>query len=386
MFTDLPPPPLSLYVHVPWCLRKCPYCDFNSHPVGEVVPFERYVDALLADLEAELPNVWGRRLDSVFIGGGTPSLFSPESIDRLISGIRARLPLRPDAEVTMEANPGAVEHGRFNDYRYAGITRLSLGVQSFDDDLLARIGRIHSGEEAQAAAGAAREAGFAEINLDLMFGLPGQSIDQCLADLARAAALGPSHLSWYQLTLEPETPFHARPPELPDEDLVAAMQTESTALLQAQGFTQYEVSAWSSPGHECRHNLNYWTFGDYIGIGAGAHGKLSFPSGGILRRWKVRLPERYMTASLAGNAASGEVRPAAEEVVLEFMMNALRLTEGFEASLFAERTGLPFVILEPGLNRAQERGLADVGERIVPTELGRRFLDDLVGCFVVDGS
>lgn len=384
MFVDLPPPPLSLYVHVPWCVRKCHYCDFNSHPVGGEIPAGRYIAALVADLEGELPDVWGRRIATIFIGGGTPSLLPPEEIERLLDSIRALLPFGPETEVTMEANPGTAEAGRFRGYRAAGVNRLSIGVQGFDDRLLARIGRIHTGDEAAAAVAMARDAGFERINLDLMFGQPGQRPAGCRDDVARAVALGPDHISFYQFTLEPGTPFFRRPPAgLPDDDTLALMQEEGSGLLALAGYEQYEVSAWARPGRRCRHNLNYWAFGDYLGIGAGAHGKLSFPGRGIVRRHKERLPERYMEAAVAGGARAGEERLRPEETVVEFMMNALRLREGFAADLFHRHTGLDPALLEPGLTAAREGGLIDgASDHIRPTATGWRFLDDLVGLFL----
>jgi putative oxygen-independent coproporphyrinogen III oxidase len=379
-------PPLSLYIHLPWCVRKCPYCDFNSHEARGAVPEERYVDALLADLESELPRVWGRRLESVFLGGGTPSLFSPDSLDRLFSGLRARLPWRPDMEVTMEANPGTTDGGRFRGYREAGVNRLSIGVQSFDDAQLAGLGRIHGAGDARAAFETARAVGFGNINIDLMFGLPGQSVDAALRDLREAIALGPEHLSWYQLTLEPNTRFAAEPPPLPDDDTLWDIQEAGQGLLAEAGYTQYEVSAYGRPGRECRHNLNYWHFGDYLGIGAGAHGKIWLPAEGrILRRWKLRHPRQYMDAALAGDAASGEHTLTPEETVFEFMLNATRLTAGVDTEVFALHTGLDPQALEPMRREAVERGLlAGDAARLAPTNTGRRFLNDLQALFLVE--
>jgi len=290
-FTALPP--LSLYIHFPWCVRKCPYCDFNSHAVRGDLPEDQYIDALLADLESDLPRVWGRPVRSVFLGGGTPSLFSPEAIERLLAGVRARVTLVPEAEVTLEANPGTVETERFRGYRAAGVNRLSIGIQSFQPEQLQKLGRIHGRDEALAAAQAARAAGFDNFNLDLMFGLPQQTLDEALADLRTALALNPTHLSLYQLTLEPNTLFHAQPPELPDEDVLAAMQEALQAELADAGFTQYEVSAYARAGRRCRHNLNYWQFGDYLGIGAGAHAKIT-DADGITRLWKVKQPRNFL--------------------------------------------------------------------------------------------
>lgn len=379
-------PPLSLYIHLPWCVRKCPYCDFNSHEAGEGVPEADYVDALIADLEAELPRVWGRRLESIFLGGGTPSLFSAEALDRLFTAVRARLPWRPGLEVTVEANPGASDAQRFRGYREAGVTRLSIGVQSLDDAHLRRLGRIHGADEARAAFEAARSAGFDNINLDLMFGLPEQSLTSATEDLDTALALGPEHLSWYQLTLEPNTLFAVRPPPLPDDDTLWEMQETGQGMLAAAGYTQYEVSAYARPDRECRHNLNYWQFGDYLGLGAGAHGKISLPAEHrILRRWKQRQPRRYMEAALAGDAAGGEHTLTPEELVFEFMLNATRLARGVDTPLFTACTGLDPAALEPMRTRAVAQGLlVDDPARIAPTATGRRFLNDLQALFLGD--
>lgn len=375
---------LALYVHVPWCARKCPYCDFNSHEARGPVPESAYVDALLADLEQDLPRVWGRRIDSVFVGGGTPSLFSVEALERLLSGLRARLPLRPDLEITLEANPGTVERGRFAEFREVGISRLSVGVQSFDDDQLRRLGRIHDHRDAFAAAEAAHAAGLDNFNLDLMFGLPGQTVDQALADIANAIALQPAHVSYYQLTIEPNTRFHQSPPVLPDEETSDAIQGRARAELARQGYKRYEISAYARDGRRCRHNLNYWEFGDYLGIGAGAHGKLTDPaSGRIHRLWKLKNPRDYLER--AGSPAGiGEDAPIHQtDLPVEFLMNALRLVDGVPANLFTERTGLPLDALEPRLSRARARGLMEQGaERLQATELGLRFLNDLLQLFV----
>ncbi len=378
--------PLSLYIHLPWCVRKCPYCDFNSHEVRDGVPEVRYVDALIADLESELPRVWGRRIESVFLGGGTPSLFSPEALDRLFSALRARLPWRPDMEVTLEANPGTTDAQRFQGYREAGVNRLSIGIQSFDDGQLRRLGRIHGAAEAREAFSAARSAGFDNINLDLMFGLPEQSVQGALGDLEQALALGPEHLSWYQLTLEPNTRFAAEPPILPEEDTVWDMQETGQGRLAEGGYTQYEVSAYARPDRECRHNLNYWRFGDYLGLGAGAHGKISLTGEErILRRWKLRQPRQYMEAALTGDAASGECTLTREELVFEFVLNATRLTRGVDIELFTARTGLDPDALEPMRRQAIERGLLhDDSTRMAPTATGRRFLNDLQALFLAD--
>ncbi len=376
------PPPLSLYVHLPWCARKCPYCDFNSHEARGEIPEADYIVALLADLEQDLPRVWGRTVRTIFIGGGTPSLFSPEAIDRLLSGIHARLAVAPDAEITLEANPGSVELERFRGYRAAGVNRLSIGIQSFDADKLKALGRIHGPEEALAAAAAARAAGFDNFNLDLMFGLPGQTIEQALADVTTAIGLEPTHLSVYQLTLEPNTYFHRYPPSLPDDDTIWAMQEQLQALLAANDYRQYEVSAYTRAGSECRHNLNYWRFGDYLGLGAGAHAKLS-TADGITRLWKIKQPATYLESAGTPAILGGEQILTAHDAALEFMLNALRLTKGFATPLFEERTGLSLTEIEAPLQRAQAQGLIAWDERMIrPTERGRRFLNNLLELFL----
>lgn len=375
------PLPLALYVHLPWCVRKCPYCDFNSHAAA-AVPEARYVDALLADLEQALPDIWGRRIGSVFLGGGTPSLFSPDAIDRLLAGVRRLTPLVAGAEITLEANPGTVEAGRFAGYRAAGVTRVSLGIQSFDPRHLAALGRIHDATEARRATELAARY-FDSFNLDLMFALPGQTLADALADIETALTYRPPHLSVYHLTLEPNTPFgHTPPPDLPDDDLAADMQQAIAARLDAAGLQHYETSAWSSPGYACRHNLNYWQFGDYLGIGAGAHGKLSFHDR-IVRQMRVKHPQQYLDAVAAGRPVADARTLAAAELPLEFMMNALRLTEGVPGALFSARTGLPLAVCAAPLARARARGLllADA-TRIAPTPLGQRFLNDLLSLFV----
>ncbi len=374
------PPPLTLYVHIPWCVRKCPYCDFNSHQADGALPEAAYVDALLADLERELPAVWGRTLHAIFIGGGTPSLFSAEAIDRLLGGLRGLLALKPGLEITLEANPGTLEQGRFAEYRAAGINRLSIGVQSFDAKALERLGRIHGPAEARAAAEAAQAAGFDNINLDLMFGLPGQDITAALADLDRAIALQPAHLSWYQLTLEPNTRFHRFPPELPPPDVVADMAAAGQARLADAGYTRYEVSAYARDGRRCRHNLNYWQFGDYLGIGAGAHQKLTDAAAGrVERSWRLRHPRAYLEAA---DRVGGRRALAPEDLVFEYMLNALRLTEGFTPGDFTARTGLPWSSAAGTVESLVARELLEAGERIRPTPLGARFLDDLVAEFL----
>jgi len=408
-------PPLSLYVHIPWCVRKCPYCDFNSHEASSgrsrhpasrdisaslhvTIPEREYIDALLRDLEQDLPRVWGRIVHTIFIGGGTPSLFSPEAIDRLLSGIRARLPLDQNPEITLEANPGTVELERFQGFRAAGINRLSIGIQSFDEEKLKALGRIHGREEALRAAEAARKAGFDNFNLDLMFGLPGQTTEQAVADMRTAIGLRPTHLSAYQLTIEPNTLFHARPPTLPDDDTAWDMQNQLQAELAAADYRQYEVSAYARPGYECRHNLNYWKFGDYLGIGAGAHAKITAagdaqgcasvarggtPGATITRLWKVKHPGEYLRT--AGTAASigGEQKLSRHDAVAEFMLNALRLVDGFPSPLFQERAGLPISACEPELALAENRGLIEWDTRAIrPTPQGRRFLNNLLELFV----
>ncbi len=380
-------PPLALYVHLPWCARKCPYCDFNSYALREgEIPEDAYVDALLADLELEWPLAQGRPLESIFIGGGTPSLFSAAAISRLLDGIGRALPLSGSVEITLEANPGTVERERFYGYREAGINRLSIGVQSFQDRLLRRLGRIHDGQDAQRAVAAATDAGFENLNLDLMFGLPDQRLDECLDDLRAAMALGPTHLSLYQLTLEPNTAFAARPPRLPDEDALWAMQEAAHALLRDAGFRQYEVSAFAREGRECRHNRNYWEFGDYLAIGADAHGKYTVAKHkAILRRVRHRQPQRYLRAAGERDFIAEEHAVAQAELPFEFFLNALRLTDGVPAALFGERTGLAIDTLEPLLQQARRDGLLDDDrDRLRPSALGRRFLNNLLDRFLPD--
>jgi len=374
-------PPLSLYVHLPWCLKKCPYCDFNSHESKGAVPEARYLDALRADLEAALPLVWGRPVISVFIGGGTPSLFSPEGIERLIADLRARLPLVPDCEITLEANPGTFERERFRAFRAAGVTRLSIGVQSFDDAGLKAIGRVHDAAQARAAVEEAAQA-FERFNIDLMYALPGQGLAQLRADLDAALAYAPPHLSVYHLTLEPNTYFATHPPALPDEDLAAQMLDLITERTAAAGLQRYEVSAFARPGMRCLHNLNYWHFGDYLGLGAGAHGKLSFPHR-IVRQQRWREPARYVEQALAGAALSQDAEVARADLPFEFMLNALRLREGFPRALFAERTGLPASAIDAAVAQAVQRGLLHAGlQRLQPTERGFDFLSDLQALFL----
>ena len=380
------PIPLTFYVHLPWCVHKCPYCDFNSHQARGLIPERAYVDALLADLEQDLPRVQGRSIDSLFLGGGTPSLFSAESLERLLSGLRACLSLGPDLEVTLEANPGTVERGRFTEFRDIGINRLSIGVQSFDDGQLQRLGRIHDRRDAIAAAEAAHAAGLGNFNLDLMFGLPGQTVEGALADITNAIALQPTHLSYYQLTIEPNTAFHHAPPALPDDETTDAIQRSALARLARYGYERYEVSAYAREGSRCRHNLNYWEFGDYLGIGAGAHGKLTdLATGRIHRIWKLKHPSDCLKRAGTPAGIGGDQPIRETDLPVEFLMNALRLVEGVPAERFEERTGLPLAALEPALSRARERGLLATDlARLQPTELGLRFLNDVLQGFMVD--
>ena len=377
-------PPLALYVHLPWCLKKCPYCDFNSHENKGDLPEQQYLDALRADLEAALPLIWGRRVISVFIGGGTPSLFSPAGIDRLLADIRARLPLEPGAEITLEANPGTFECERFKAFRAAGVTRLSIGVQSFDDTALQRIGRVHDAAQARAAVTEAAEA-FDTFNIDLMYALPGQTLAQLQTDLDAALAFNPPHLSIYHLTLEPNTAFAVEPPaNLPDDDLASDMLDLITERTAATGLQRYEVSAFARPGHRCRHNLNYWQFGDYLGIGAGAHGKLSFPHR-VLRQVRWREPAAYMKNALAGNAVSNQHEVLRRDLPFEYMLGALRLQEGFELSRYAQRTGLPLSSVLTTLQQARERGLIDADDgsgQVRASVRGFDFLSDLQALFL----
>jgi putative oxygen-independent coproporphyrinogen III oxidase len=375
------PPPLSLYVHLPWCIRKCPYCDFNSHEQQGELPEQRYLDALRADLEASLPLVWGRTVASVFIGGGTPSLFSPQGIDRLLGDIRALLKLAPDCEITLEANPGTFERDRFRAFRSAGVTRLSVGVQSFDDRFLKVLGRVHDRAQAIAAVEEAAQA-FETFNLDLMYALPGQTLADLEADVTQALSLAPPHLSIYHLTIEPNTYFAKFPPKIPEEDLAYAMLDRITEMTTPTGLARYEVSAYAKPGHRCWHNLNYWQFGDYLGIGAGAHGKLSFAHR-VVRQVRAREPRLYMEKALAGNAVVQETEVARAELPFEFMLNALRLRDGFALADFRDRTGLPLSAIEPALQQAQAQGLiARTLTHVKPTDKGFDFLSDLQALFL----
>ncbi len=388
-------PPLALYVHLPWCVRKCPYCDFNSHEAKGALPFDAYVDALIADLDHDLPLVWGRTVQTVFFGGGTPSLFPAAAVDRFLQAASARLRFAPGCEITLETNPGTAEHGRFEDYRKAGVNRLSFGIQSFDDGCLQRLGRIHDSGQAEAAVKLAQDAGFDNINLDLMYALPEQTLAMAEYDLQRAFALQPTHISHYQLTLEPNTVFAARPPAgIPDDDAAWDIQEHCQALLANAGYAQYEISAYAQPGRQCAHNLNYWRFGDYLGIGAGAHGKISLPASDaarnaeeaqdrVLRRWKLKHPAAYLLQAGTAAAIGADTIVPAEQRPFEFMLNVLRLREGFALDHFEARTGLPQTAIDLSLNRAIDAGwLSREGARIVPTESGLRFANDVVSLFL----
>lgn len=379
-------PPLSLYIHLPWCLKKCPYCDFNSHEHREGggvrdIPEQRYIDALMADLEASLPLIWGRTVHSVFIGGGTPSLFSPESIDQLIGGLRARLRMEPDCEITMEANPGTFEKDRFRAFRHAGISRLSIGVQSFDDRFLSAIGRVHSGDQARAAVEEAAGA-FETFNLDIMYALPGQTELDLVRDLEAALSFKPPHISIYHLTIEPNTYFAKYPPQVPEDDAAYDMLDRITAMTGAAGMQRYEISAYARDGHQCFHNTNYWQFGDYLGIGAGAHGKLSFAHR-IVRQVKIRDPQRYMDAALAGHALASDTDVRRKDLPFEYMLNALRLRSGFAVQDYLDRTGLPISTIRSALDEAERKGLITQSlGRVTPTERGFDFLSDLQELFL----
>lgn len=378
-------PPLSLYVHVPWCVRKCPYCDFNSHALKGDLPEQRYLDALQADLEQALPLIWGRQIVSVFIGGGTPSLLSPDTVDRMLGMFRAMLNLWPGTEITLEANPGTAEAGRFRGYAQAGVNRLSLGVQSFDDAALRALGRIHDGAQARQAIDLARDS-VERVNLDLMFGLPQQTLVQCLSDVDIALGFEPGHLSLYQLTLEPNTVFAKYPPALPDDDSVAQMQAAIAPRLAAAGLAQYEVSAWARPGQQAVHNVNYWEFGDYLGIGPGAHSKLSFPDR-VMRQERRRQPESWMDHALRHDAShiSADRRIPATDFPFEFMLNALRLKDGVPINLYFERTGQPMASITAALARARSRGLLEnTALHLRASPLGWRFLNDLQSEFLAD--
>jgi len=375
------PPPLSLYIHIPWCIKKCPYCDFNSHESRTDMPEKRYVAALISDLEQSVPRVYGRKIKSVFFGGGTPSLFSAESIDEILGAVRMLTPLEYDAEVTLEANPGTVEIARFTGYKQAGINRISLGIQSFNGDYLKALGRIHDDKQAIQAAELALNT-FERVNLDVMYALPNQSLEHALQDARQAVALNPDHLSFYHLTLEPNTPFHRTPPSLPDDDVSADMQEQIEALLAENGYEHYETSAFCKPKSQARHNVNYWQFGDYLGIGAGAHSKLSYHDK-ITRETRHKHPKAFMENAENGNAVDNSWLIAQDDLSFEFMMNALRLTDGVELSLFQQRTGLSLQMIQAGLLRATQKGLITQElKRIKPTVSGQRYLNDLLGLFL----
>ncbi len=383
MLSPLSLPPLSLYIHVPWCIRKCPYCDFNSHAKGpDGIPEGQYIEALLKDFQLELPKVQGRELQTIFIGGGTPSLLSPQGYQRLFDGLKGMIPFSREIEITLEANPGTYEHGRFQGYFDAGVNRLSLGVQSFQNNKLKALGRIHSAEEAVEAISSLQQENNSQVNfnIDLMHGLPDQSRDDALNDLKMAISLKPTHISWYQLTIEPNTVFYSKPPAIPEDDILWSIQESGQQLLADSGYRQYEISAYSLPGKHARHNLNYWQFGDYIGIGAGAHGKWTCArTGDISRNWKTRMPQDYLSAGKAFQAGLRTLE--ASEIPLEFMMNALRLYHGVDASLYEKRTGQPLSSINKGLSEAVQKGLMVKEKRLAPTEQGRLFLNDLLELF-----
>jgi putative oxygen-independent coproporphyrinogen III oxidase len=381
-------PPLALYVHVPWCVKKCPYCDFNSHGLRGEPPYAAYVETLLADLDADRADfgqaLSDRPIISVFFGGGTPSLLQPDLVARFLDGARARLPFADDCEITLETNPGTVEHGRFDGYLAAGVNRISFGIQSFDDDKLKRLGRIHSAKEAEAAVKSAQDAGIGNINLDLMYALPEQSLEGALDDVDRAQALQPTHISHYQLTLEPNTVFAAHPPPLPDDDTAWAMQEACEARLAEAGYAQYEISAYARPGRRCEHNLNYWRFGDYLGVGAGAHGKITdAAAGNVLRRWKTRHPNAYLEAAGGAARVGGHTAVAPSELPFEYALNALRLIDGVAIEDFSARTGLPLQRITQPLAEGHRRGwLVDDPHRLGTTPLGQRFLNDVIASFL----
>ena len=380
-------PPLSLYVHLPWCLKKCPYCDFNSHEwrgaASSELPEQAYIDALMADLEASLPLIWGRSVHSIFLGGGTPSLFSPRAIDNLISGLRARLRLEADCEITMEANPGTFEKDRFKAFRAAGVTRLSIGVQSFNDTHLQALGRVHDGAQARAAVAEAAQA-FDTFNLDIMYALPGQSLQDLEQDVHTALSFQPPHISIYHLTIEPNTVFANQPPQLPEDDTAYAMMDRITEMTATQGLARYEVSAYAKADHQCWHNLNYWQFGDYLGIGAGAHSKLTFAHR-VVRQVRFREPQLYMAQARKGLPVTRSEDVARSELPFEFMLNALRLKDGFNLSDYTERTGLALTSLQQGLKLAEQKGLiARDFARVWPTDLGFDFLSDLQSLFLAE--
>jgi putative oxygen-independent coproporphyrinogen III oxidase len=376
-------PPLSLYIHYPWCVRKCPYCDFNSHEAKGELPEKEYLDAVRADLEQSLPMIWGRQIRTIFIGGGTPSLMSAAGLDRLLSDVRTLLPLDLDAEITMEANPGTFEAEKFRSYRESGVNRLSIGIQSFNGAHLQALGRIHDEREARRAVEIA-QANFDNFNLDLMYALPSQTLEQARSDLQTALSFAPPHLSLYHLTMEPNTVFAKFPPALPDDDASADMQDMIAEMTAAAGFGHYEVSAYAQPGRRARHNLNYWNFGDYLGIGAGAHSKISFPHR-VLRQARFKQPGSYIDAARAGNPVAEEHEIERADMGFEFMLNALRLTEGFDPNLFGERTGLSINAIERQLNEAEGKGLLYRDHKVIrPTQLGQRFLNDLQEMFLAE--
>jgi putative oxygen-independent coproporphyrinogen III oxidase len=376
-------PPLSLYIHIPWCVRKCPYCDFNSHNAPRELPQREYVDALLRDLDQDLPLAHGRELRSIFFGGGTPSLFSADSIARILQGMNARLAFARDIEITLETNPGTIEHAPFPGYRAAGVNRISFGVQSFNDAALARIGRIHSAADADRAVKQAQDAGIENLNLDLMYALPQQTLAGALDDVEKAILLQTPHLSHYQLTLEPNTQFAANPPPLPDDDAAWDMQEACQARLAQAGLAQYEVSAYARAGAECAHNLNYWRFGDYLGVGAGAHAKATLPDGQIRRRWKLRAPRGYLEYAGTPRGIGGDDPIAPEQVPFEFMLNALRLNGGFPLADFTARTGLGTATIAAALAHTRQRGWLEIADgQVRATETGRRFLNDVIAAFL----
>lgn len=376
-------PPLSLYIHIPWCIRKCPYCDFNSHAAGEYLPEQEYVEALLADLDKDLVWLQGREISSIFIGGGTPSLFSVNAFETLFTGLRTRLIFAQDIEITLEANPGTFEAEKFKSYRALGINRLSIGIQSFDNELLKILGRVHDGEQAKRAICMAKDAGFDNFNIDLMYGLPNQTSEKALADLTQALAFSPTHLSWYQLTIEPNTEFYKRPPVLPEDDSIWDMQEAGLELLASHGFEHYEISAHAQPGWAARHNINYWQFGDYLGIGAGAHGKITWlESGEIFRTQKTRMPKDYLNKIKIHSSQKELIK--SEDIGLECLMNALRLRQGISLKDFEQRTGLSLNAVKIQINEAQSLGLLSVDENLRATEKGQQFLNRLLSIFLTD--
>ena len=377
-------PPLSLYVHMPWCVRKCPYCDFNSHQSPQNLPAEEYIQALIADLENDLPMVWGRPVGSIYFGGGTPSLFSADQISMFLSAVRARLELRPDVEITLEANPGTIEHDSFSAYADAGINRVSLGVQSFDDELLRRIGRIHGRDEIEQSLQSLITAGISNFNIDLMYALPGQSAAQSSCDIELALDASPTHISFYHLTIEPNTAFASQPPELPAEDMAWEMQQAGLELLEAAGFDQYEISAYAKTGMQSRHNMNYWRYGDFLAVGAGAHGKITLPGEDrVLRYAKHRQPKRYMKALQSQDWCAETVELSNEDRVFEFFLNQLRMKNGVYIEDFTARTGLTWQVVEPRVQKALEKGLLERREkRLKPTGLGWKFVNDIQQLFL----